>query len=844
MSRDIDILLRVAAKKCVSVIAQNTMRKRILRILLVLFGLLLIALVGGAWWAHRQIAGSLPQLDGEIQVAGIGAPVVVERDSLGIPTIQAKNRIDLAYATGFVHAQDRFFQMDLLRRNSAGELAELIGEPLISQDESVRIHRFRNVARQRLAMESEDSLELLNAYAKGVNAGLKSLSKVPFEYLALGAEPVEWKPEDSILVIFSMFLDLQNDQLDFEVGRGVLHDLLPQEMFDFLMARGSNWDAPIHGEAMEVPAVPGAEHFNAANFPLTTTAFRPKSHTFEDHIYSFGSNNWAVSGKHTSDGRALVADDMHLAIQVPHIWYRASYSWPDEAGQEQRVTGVTLPGTPAMVVGSNGHIAWAFTNTEGDWCDVVIVEVDPNDPASYLTPDGPRKFENHEELIKVKGQPDKPLNIASTIWGPIVRKDHQGRPLALRWVAHDPDGVNMGLQQMESVKTLENALQQANLSGAPHQNFVVADSGGRIAWTVLGRIPRRIGHDGWLPRSWADGTSRWDGYLQPEEYPRVVDPEVGRLWTANARVVSDEYYKIIGDSGYDVGARQQQIRDSLLELEQATEADMLKIQLDDRALFLTRWQELLVAVLERATANGQPADGNAAGAKSKTGESISNQRELLLNHVRNWGARAAVDSVGYRAVWRYRLFVMDQLCELISRPCQKVVPGFSIRSFRRLEGPLWRIISERPQHFLDPSFDSWDACLLASADKVIEDATQEGATIGDYKWGSLNTTRIQHPLSLAVPALSRWLDMPARPLPGGLADMPRIQAPAAGASQRMAVSPGREQDGYMHMPCGQSGHPLSPHYADSHAAWADGKPSPFLPGTAIHTLTLQPVDGP
>lgn len=818
------------------------MRKRIIKTLLVLLGVILVALSGVAWWAHRQLAGSLPQLDGVISVSGIAAPVVVERDSLGIPTIRAENREDLAFATGFVHAQDRFFQMDLLRRNSAGELSELVGVALVDQDLQVRIHRFRNAARKRLAIESDSALALLNAYTQGVNAGLKSLRKAPFEYLALGVEPTQWQPEDCLLVLFSMFLDLQDDQFDFEVGRGILHDLLPREMFEFLMARGSEWDAPIHGQAFEVPAVPGPEFFDAQNLAQSIMGMPDeRSSPSMDFVYSLGSNNWAVSGKYTSDGRAMVADDMHLGIQVPHIWYRASFVWPEESGADQKITGVTLPGTPAMVVGSNGHIAWGFTNTEGDWVDAVVIEIDPNDPTRYQTPEGPRPFETHTELIKVNGQPDQTLEVVETIWGPIIKNDHAGRPLALRWVAHDPEGVNMGLQEMESVKTLEEAMYQANSSGTPHQNFVVADSGGRIAWTVLGRIPRREGHDGWLPRSWANGSCRWDGYLNPEEYPRIIDPDIGRLWTANARVVSDDFYKIVGDSGYDLGARQQQIRDSLLELDQATEADMLAIQLDDRAIFLGRWQELMLRVLEASLNDEQPAEViNEASPSTIQSSPASTQRQLLLQQVRNWGARASVESVGYRAVWRFRNLVVDQLCDLISQPCRATVPDFSIRPFRRLEGPLWKIVSERPQHFLDPRFESWDAWLLASADQVIAEATQGGASIEDYTWGRLNTSQIRHPLSLAVPALSRWLDMPSQPLSGGFADLPRIQSPRAGASQRMAVSPGREEDGYMHMPCGQSGHPLSPHYADSHSAWVEGQPSPFLPGPAVHTLKLEP----
>jgi penicillin amidase len=302
----------------------------------------------------------------------------------------------------------------------------------------------------------------------------------------------------------------------------------------------------------------------------------------------------------------------------------------------------------------------------------------------------------------------------------------------------------------------------------------------------------------------------------------VADPEVGRIWTANARVVSDEFYKIVGDSNYDRGARQMQIRDGLLALEKATEADMLKIQLDDRALFLGGWRNLLLEVLDEAAVEG------------------NEQRAQLRTLVENWGGRAAPGSVGYRAVWQFRNMILGPLSDLICQPCKKHIPKYTLAEFHRTEGPLWKIVTQRPDHFLDPRFESWQAFLLAGADRVIEDASKNGGRLEGYTWGALNTFKIQHPLSMAIPALSQWLDMPVQEIAGSRADMPRIQGPNFGASQRMAVSPGKELEGYMHIPCGQSGHPLSPHYSDSHADWVEGRPRAFLPGKTINTLTLKP----
>lgn len=805
------------------------MRKRLIRALVVLVLLLVVVmagLVGAGWWTLRA---SLPQLSGEIVVPGVAVQVVIQRDVLGVPTLRAKNRKDLAFATGFLHGQERFFQMDLLRRNSAGELAELVGPAVLDQDRKVRVHRFRHVAELVSNSAPAEDRELTQAYADGVNAGLGALGARPFEYWLLGTKPAPWQPTDTILAMFSMYLDLQGaDHVD-EAMYGLMRDLLPPPMYEFLAPRGTSWDAPIDGGTLPVAALPGPEVFDLRRTPqATAAAAAPPEEPQQASISTFfdgfspGSNNWAVAGTHTKHGGAIVADDMHLGIRVPNIWYRASFVWADSDGQERRITGVTLPGTPAMVVGSNTHIAWGFTNSEGDWADLVVLEPDPNVPDAYLTPDGPKKLERHQEIIHVRGGRDETVEVISTIWGPVIDTDHRGRRRALRWVAHDPDGVNLNLLHMERATSLEEALDRANRCGSPAQNFVVAAADGRIAWTILGRIPRRHGFDGRVPTSWADGTHRWDGWLEPSEYPRVVDPPSGKIWTANARVVSGEMLAKLGDGGYDLGARAGQIRDDLLALEQASEESMLAIQLDDEARFLRRWQELLMKVLA--------AEGNQ-----------DPRRQEFRRFVESWGQRAAVDSVGFRLVREFRLRAAKRALEPLAEVCRAANPKFNLMRLGMSEDPAWRLVSEQPPHLLDAArYPTWNDLLIATVDEIIAEATAGGAKLADHTWGKYNTTRIQHPLSLAVPALSQWLDMPSEPLAGDSANMPRIQRPDSGASERMAVSPGREEQGYFHMPGGQSGHPLSPHYGDGHAAWARGQRTPFLPGPVANTLFLTP----
>jgi len=819
------------------------MRRRVGKIGKIVIGflvLIVVAIAGLGLYLRGQVSGSLPQVAGEISVPGITAEVTIERDGQGIPTLRAENRLDLAFATGFVHGQDRFFQLDLLRRNSAGEISELVGPDALDLDRKVRLYRFRERAKRVSQATSDEDRKLIEAYAAGVNAGLDSLGAKPFEYLFLGGEPAPWLPEDSVLVLFSMYLDLQGDDYEDESTYGVMRDVLPPEMFTFLTPRGTDWDAPIEGEAFTVAAIPGPEVFDlrkvqqAAPATEETVPAQPTAQQTSRRGWDWndldrfhpGSNNWAVAGSHTEHGGAIVANDMHLGIRVPHIWYRARYEWKDDAGQVQQMTGVTLPGTPAIVVGSNGHVAWGFTNSEGDWVDLVVIEPNPSDPQQYLTPDGPQPFEHVTEKIKVAGQADQPLEITETIWGPVIDRDHQGRQRALKWVALETEGVNLGLLKLESAQTLDQALELAHACGGPAQNFTCADDRGQIGWTIMGRIPRRVGFDdGRLPASWADGSRRWDGWLPSAEYPQVVNPPQGRIWTANARVVGGEMYALLGDGGLDLGARQKQIRDDLLALDKAREKDMLAIQLDDRAVFLERWQQLLLQIL--------------------TPEIVELDPELaeVRQQVENWQARAAIDSAGYTIVRTFRRQVLDDVISAIGAPVEQADHRARIARLELIEGPLWQVLTERPQHLLNPQFQSWEEQLVESLATALDKLDEVApGPMAAKAWGKLNTTRIKHPLS-AVPGLARWLDMPAESLPGDSSDMPRIQAPDAGASQRMAVSPGREELAYLHMPCGQSGHPLSPHYSDGHRAWSEGLASSFLPGPTVDRLVLLPEGG-
>jgi penicillin amidase len=809
-----------------------------LRLSLVALAVVLLVIAGLAGWAGLELRASLPQLDGERRVAGLSAPVQITRDELGVPTIRGATRVDVARATGFLHAQDRFFQMDLARRRAAGELAALVGGQALALDREIRIHRFRAEAQRALAMLGPNDSAALTAYTEGVNAGLASLGAAPFEYAVLRQDPEPWKAEDSLLVVLSMFITLQDTDGSYEATLATMHDVLPQAMFDFLAPRGSEQDTPLVGHAFAMPPVPGADVYDlrARRRQLPTPNLqRPRTDQADlgfgtwnlgfAEREALGSNNFAVAGRLTANGGALVANDMHLNIRVPNTWYRAALEWTnaEDPATPHRLIGVTLPGVPAVVVGSNTHIAWGFTNTYADWSDVVLLDVDPAHPEQYRTPDGWRQFDRHDEIIKVAGQPDEHLTVTWTIWGPVLGPDHRERPRALRWVAHNAERLAVSITPLESARTVEDAFDVANGLGTPGQNIVVAERSGRIGWSVYGSIPRRTGLDGQLPQSWSDGSRRWDGWLEDAEYPRIVDPPGGRIWTANNRVVDGEMLAELGDGSYEIGSRARVIRDRLAQRETFTARDLLDIQLDTGATFLSRWRKVIVDLL------ASPLAGDSA------------DRQLFLDLVgRSWPATVSPDSVGYRLTRQFRDIVSERVIAFMLAECYEADRAFDYTTVRRRDAAIWTLVTEQPEHLLDPRYASWSEFLLAAVDETIEQAMRDRTgTLRDRVWSEFNVVTFRHPLSAAIPFAGRWLDMPRVDMPGDLYT-PRVHWGAIGASERMIVSPGRESEGIMHMPTGQSGHPLSPFYANSHGAWVRGEATPFLPGPARYSLTLTP----
>jgi len=791
-----------------------------------LIKLFMVLLLISFFVIYFGLRASLPTLDGDID-ANTEFQVSITRDHEGTPTIFAKHRSDASFALGYLHGQERFFQMDLLRRNSAGELSELFGAIALPHDKKVRAHQFRQRANRFIKQLSPRQTAALKAYTNGVNQGIGDLGAKPFEYWLLNKAPAAWQESDSMLVLYSMYMDLQYEYGDRELTLGQLQNNLMPDVYDFLTPAGSNWDAALDDTEYRPSPLP-TNTFDLAPV-LKTLAKQPTWSPFNhQHEALVGSNNWAVGGAISDTGSAIVADDMHLGISVPNIWYRASLRF-EEAGDKQTLDGLTLPGVPALVAGSTGKIAWGFTNSYGDWNDLVRLKLS-DDGKQYLTVDGYRPFDISTEVVLVSGQQAETVEVRNTIWGPVVGKDYAGNLLAMRWVAHDSNGINFNLLDLELANNVAEAVEIAHTAGIPAQNIVLGDRQGNIAWTIAGAIPSKFGasnsdNSGFsVPQDWSRGDIGWNGYLASAEYPKIVNPEHHRIWTANSRVVGNQMLEKIGNGGYALGARSQQIRDLMFTKTKFDEQALLDIHNDDRALFLKPWHEFLLQQV--LTHDFVQSEGLS---------------ELVIQ-LQNWQGRAAIDSVGYLFVREFRLNVRRALFAPMTDQLNATSSGdeFSLGPIRhQLEIPMWQMITQQPQHLLPKQFRSWTVMMQTLVNQTVSELTEKYGSLEQATWGARNTSRIQHPLSKAIPAVGWLLDMPAQAINGD-SYMPRVQGPAFGASQRFSISPGHEDRAILHMPSSQSGHPLSPYYGVGHEAWVKGVATPLLPGPSKYRLTLLP----
>ncbi|MDD1783678.1 penicillin acylase family protein [Enterovibrio sp. ZSDZ35] len=756
-------------------------------IVLILLSLLATAVVYGI------LTMSLPTLSGTTVSKGVTQEGKIQRDALGTAIIIAENRQDASYLLGYAHGQDRFFQMDLLRRNAAGELTELFGNGALKLDEDKRFHLFRKRSQEIVKQLPPADQAHLQAYTDGVNDALGHQAYPSFEYVLSRSERKPWKPEDSLLVIFSMYLDLQGRSIDRDMMMEILNTNFGPEMVAFVN-QPSSYQAALDGSEFAI---------SPARIPKIDEKYQQAAVVTEiDKSPLVGSNNWAVGGELTESGKAMLSDDMHLGMNVPTIWYRAQLNYQQD-GDARQITGVTLPGAPAVVVGTNGHVAWGFTNgylDSADWYKLA-----DTDSTKFVTEKIPTKSGDHSHMLEISN------------YGPV--RYFNGQPYALSWVAYQDYAVNLGLLKLEGVATVEEGLAASKEIGIPVQNMVLADSNGSIAWQATGAIPNRRAPQS-FPKNAAHFDEEWR--YQATDVPFVVNPENARIWTGNSRVVSVEQDARFGNGGYALGARSQQIRDRLNEKADFAADDFYDIQLDNEAKFLARWHELLLQKLQ--------------------------QRPKLyaqdIQALKDWQACACADSVGYTLVRKYRDALMDSLFASVETVLNH--NGVSIWSIeRQLEPALWQLVGQTPKSWLPKGFNDWDVFFISTYESMKQALMLEmtGHTQGPLsalRWGDVNTLKVQHPFSRQMPLLSKLLDMPAVE---GFGDryMPAVQGRSFGASQRLIVQPGNEKEGILTVPGGQSGHPLSPFYRRGFDEYAEQGSTPLLPGEPVHEITFRPA---
>ena len=756
----------------------------------------------------------------EAFVPGLTRPVAVTRDPFGIPTITAESSLDGFRALGHVTARDRLFQMDILRRNGAGRLAEIFGEAALPVDIEQRVLGFEQVAREVAVRLPQNQRAALEAYAEGVNGVIDSLLVVPFEFLLLNYRPERWRVEDSLLIVLSMF-QKQSHSEDEERMLTVMKAALPEDVYRFLTPLTDPHTRAVLGEVEdqdENHAIPVQALIAMLNLHDVSVQ---SANLLRISPPPAGSNAWAVAGSKTLDGRAILANDMHTAISVPNIWYRCRIKW-----NEGDVAGVVLPGTPLIVAGSSRHLAWGVTALMADVLDLVQLHQHPDHADQYLTPSGWQVFGTRQETIVVKHGQAHIVDVRTTIWGPVSPKSLLGQPVALRWSVLDPEAINLQLIDLYTAPDLNAGIPIVNATGGPPLNVILAETSGRIAWTTMGRLPQRRGFDGMISQSGADGHASWLGYVPPQMHPRVVDPDEGIVVNANNRSVHQNYPFIVGHA-YSNGYRAHRIAERLRAMPSVSEQDMFALQLDTKAGVYGFYRDIALQAL--------------------TEEALQRRPELTRLHdvIRLWDGYANPSSSGLALLVEFRVRLAQALLEPILYHCLKLDPAF-VYDWGHLDVPLQALLRERnPEllpHLTRNGYADWDTFVLSILDQVAVDLIEKHRvqSLGELTWAEVNVSDYVHTLSRGLPVIGFLLDMPRNPLPG--CDFcVRVDSATMGATERMVVSPAHWEDGILQTPGGQSEHPLSRNYRDQYAFWLQGQPIHFVSEVVTNQLRLLPA---
>src|SRR5690242_10641916 len=534
--------------------------------LAVLLVLLAAALAGGLYY---KATTALPQLDGSLNLAGLSAPVAVTRDEHGVPTIEAANMEDLFLAQGYVTAQDRLWEMDMTRRFAGGEMAEVLGPSWVKHDREQRILGLEARAQKALDELSPRDRAYLEDYARGVNDFIaEHRDRLPLEFRILRYSPRPWTVADSLVIEANMVKELNRYSAKVSLEREKIQAMLRPDLTAAPYPNSSRRDQPPGPDPLNMAGAPparGKGERGGDSLPVAAAAgsdLRPE----------LRSNDWVVSGAHAVPGKPLLSNDPHLGHQLPALWYEAHLKTDDF-----NVAGVTLPGTPTVILGHNQRIAWGFTNIGPTVEDVFIENF--NSSGQYQTSKGWQEPERRHEVIHVKGQPDVGFDVLVTRHGPIISDLVPGekRQLALQWTLYTPNALSLPFVDVDAAQSWDEFRRAFSPWVAPGQNVVYADVDGNIGYQATGRVPIRASGDGSLPVSGADNAHEWTSFVPFDKLPSVFNPPSGILATANGRIVPDGYrYPLSVEWGPPY--RTERIYKVLAEDKKFTPADMLGLQ--------------------------------------------------------------------------------------------------------------------------------------------------------------------------------------------------------------------------------------------------------------------------
>ena len=785
------------------IIQTNTKRKRKwtkITAWIVAITIVLIAVI--YFGANAYIARSLPKTEGEIQLSGLKEKVEIIRDKDGVPHIRAKNDHDLYMAQGYVQAQDRLFQMDLSRRQASGELSEVVGSAAIDKDKYFRALGLRRAAVASYDQYSNQAKDTLNWFAEGVNAFIKELDengKWPIEFKLLGYKPKEWTPTDSLTIGKYMAFDLGGHWEDQAFRYYLLQNFSEEKAYDLFPSYPKDAPYIISKDTLNLE-----KSFASAVIP----------HEFN------GSNNWVVSGEKTKSGKPILADDPHLSLSTPSIWYQMHLKGPDT-----NVSGVIFAGIPGIILGHNEEIAWGVTNTGPDVQDLYIEKRNPTNKNQFLYNEKWEDAEVIKEPIKVKDQKTIDYNVIVTRHGPIISEfaadSGKDTVLSLQWTALQPSNELEAILKMNRAKNwdeFETALENFQ---TPAQNFVFASNDGTIAYKANGKIPIRKKGDGLLPvPGWTD-EYEWTGYIPFNELPKTVNPKEGFISTANNKVISDDYPYHISHN-WAQPYRQMRIQEVLKANDQITAKDMRDLQMDKMNLQAKEFVPIFLNELK--------------GIKDKT-------EKEAIQQLKEWNF---VDNEELAAPLIFNRW-MTKISDVLFNK------EISVEMLEKFGGRK-QAVDELLRHAAEGNPGPWikengglQAVLKKSFELAINEIKDEqGNSVSKWSWGEYHQLYFPHPLSSVKP-LNYLFNSDGRIPVGG--SSVTVQAAANkndgtvnhGGSWRFVIDTANMDSAYHLVGPGQSRHLKSKWYHNQLNAWANGTYHQTSLNTKKgHTLILNP----